>query len=67
LFKQYTGGESAVTYRNRLRLEQVERLLHTEQVTVEYAARKAGFHDMSHFYRLYKRHNAQRDKKQKPN
>ena len=55
LFKQYTGGESAVQYRNRLRLEQVERLLHTEQVTVEYAARKAGFHDMSHFYRLYKR------------
>jgi AraC-like DNA-binding protein len=67
LFKQYTGGESAVTYRNRLRLEQVERLLHTEQVTVEYAARKAGFRDMSHFYRLYKRHNAQSDKKQKPN
>ncbi len=57
LFKQYTGGDSAVAYRNRLRLEQVERLLRTEQVTVEYAARKAGFRDMSHFYRLYKRRN----------
>ncbi len=57
LFKQYTGGESAIAYRNRLRLEQVERLLRTEQVTVEYAARKAGFRDMSHFYRLYKRRN----------
>ncbi len=56
-FKLYTGGESAVQYRNRLRLEQVERLLHTEQVTVEVAAREAGFRDMSHFYRLYKRRN----------
>ncbi len=55
LFKLYTGGESAVQYRNRLRIEQVERLLRTEQVTVEYAAREAGFRDMSHFYRLYKR------------
>lgn len=58
LFKQYTGGESAVAYRNRLRLEQVERLLHTTQMTVEQAAREAGFHDMSHFYRLYKRYKA---------
>ena len=55
LFKQYTGGESAVTYRNRLRLEQARRLLRTEQMTVEQAAREAGFRDMSHFYRLYKR------------
>ena len=55
LFKLYTGGDSAVSYRNRLRLELAERLLKTEQVTVEYAAREAGFRDMSHFYRLYKR------------
>lgn len=54
LFKQYTGGESAVRYRNRLRIEQAIRMLRTEQVTVEYAARAAGFRDMSHFYRLYK-------------
>ncbi len=58
LFKKYTGGESAVSYRNRLRLEQVERMLRTEQVTVEYAAREAGFCDMSHFYRLYKKHKS---------
>lgn len=56
LFVQYTGGESAVEYRNRLRIEQARRILSTEQVTVEYAARKAGFRDMSHFYRLYKRY-----------
>ena len=56
LFLQYTGGESAVTYRNRLRIEQAIRLLSTKQVTVEYAAREAGFRDMSHFYRLYKRY-----------
>lgn len=55
LFNQYTGGLSPVAYRNRLRLELVERMLRTEQVTVEYAARSAGFRDMSHFYRIYKR------------
>lgn len=59
LFSQYTGGESAVQYRNRLRIEQVERLLRTEQVTVEYAARETGFRDMSHFYRLYKKYKSQ--------
>ena len=56
LFLQYTGGESAVQYRNRLRIEQARRMLRTQQVTVEYAAREAGFRDMSHFYRLYKRY-----------
>ena len=55
LFNQYTGGLSPVAYRNQLRIEQVKRMLRTEQVTVEYAARAAGFRDMSHFYRLYKR------------
>lgn len=59
LFKLYTGGESAVGYRNRLRLQLVERLLHTEQVTVETAARRAGFRDMSHYYRLYRRQKHQ--------
>lgn len=54
LFLQYTGGLSPVRYRNRLRIAQVERLLRTEQVTVEYAASYAGFRDMSHFYRIYK-------------
>jgi len=54
LFLQYTGGLSPVRYRNQLRIAQVERLLRTEQVTVEYAAGFAGFRDMSHFYRIYK-------------
>lgn len=54
LFLQYTGGLSPVRYRNQLRIAQVERLLRTEQVTVEYAADYAGFRDMSHFYRIYK-------------
>lgn len=56
LFVQYTGGESAVQYRNRLRIELARRMLRTQQVTMEYAAREAGFRDMSHFYRLYKRY-----------
>ncbi|MBQ7035821.1 MAG: helix-turn-helix transcriptional regulator [Clostridia bacterium] len=58
LFNRYTGGESAICYRNRLRIEQVERMLRTEQVTVEYAAREAGFRDMSHFYRMYKKYRS---------
>lgn len=57
LFLLYTNGLSPVQYRNRLRIEQVNRMLRTEQVTVEYAAHKAGFRDMSHFYRIYKKHN----------
>lgn len=55
LFRMYTGGLSPIQYRNRLRIEQVTRMLRTEQVTVEYAAREAGFHDMSHFYRMFKK------------
>ena len=56
LFKEYTGGESAINHRNRLRIEQALKILRTEQVTVEYAAREAGFRDMSHFYRLCKKY-----------
>lgn len=58
LFNQYTGGLSPIRYRNGLRMEQALRLIRTEEITVEQAAREAGFHDMSHFYRLYKRHKA---------
>ncbi len=58
LFLQYTGGLSPVEYRNKLRIEQVEQSLKTEEMTVEQAAREAGFRDMSHFYRLYKRHKS---------
>lgn len=56
LFNQYTGGIAPIRYRNTLRMEQALRMIRTEQVTVERAAREAGFHDMSHFYRLYKKH-----------
>ena len=55
LFQQYTGGLSPVQYRNKLRLEQAARSLRTGEITVEQAAREAGFKDMAHFYRLYKR------------
>lgn len=58
LFRLYTEGLSPIQYRNRLRIEQVSRMLRTEQVTVEYAARKSGFHDMSHFYRIYKKYKS---------
>lgn len=59
LFRLYTNGLSPIQYRNRLRIEQVSRMLRTEQVTVEYAAHKAGFHDMSHFYRVYKKYKTE--------
>ncbi len=60
LFREYTGGLSPVAYRNHLRLNLVERMLYTEQVTVETAAREAGFRDMSHFYRLYRKRKAEK-------
>jgi len=56
LFSKYSGGISPTEYRNRLRLDMAEKLLRTEMVTVEYAAMASGFHDLSHFYRLYKKY-----------
>lgn len=62
LFQQYTGGLSPVEYRNKLRIEQVERSLRTNEITVEQAAREAGFRDMAHFYRLYKKYKREAEK-----
>lgn len=56
LFLQYSGGVSLIEYRNRLRIDNAEKLLRTQLVTVEYAALSTGFHDLSHFYRLYKKY-----------
>lgn len=61
LFRLYTGGISPVQYRNQLRMEKAIRMLRTEQVTVEQAARDAGFSDMSYFYRLLRRYKARRE------
>lgn len=58
LFLLYTNGLSPVQYRNQLRMEQVVRTLHTQQISVEQAARGAGFRDMAHFYRLYKKYQS---------
>ena len=55
LFSEYTGGLSPVDYRNKLRIEKADRLIRSESVTVEQAARDSGFRDLSHFYRIYKR------------
>ncbi len=55
LWNEYTGGISPVDYRNRLRIDLAEKLIHTERMTVENAAYHAGFHDIPHFYRLYRR------------
>ncbi len=55
LFLLYSGGVSPVEYRNRLRIDLAERILRTEMTTVEYAARTAGFSDLPHFYRLYRK------------
>lgn len=61
LFQQYTDGLSPVQYRNKLRIEQVTRSLRTGETTVEQAAHEAGFRDMAHFYRLYKRQLKKRE------
>lgn len=63
LFLQYSGGVSFVEYRNRLRIRQAEKLIRTDFVTVEYAARAVGFRDLSHFYRLYKKYNGSTPRK----
>ena len=55
LFGEYTGGSSPVEYRNRLRIEQADRMIRSGFVTVEQAARESGFRDLSHFYRVYKK------------
>ncbi len=58
LFGQYTGGLSPVEYRNKLRIDRVEELLYTGEVTVEEAALRAGFRDQSHFYRIWRKYKA---------
>ena len=56
LFGAYTGGLSPVEYRNKLRIERVEELLYTGEVTVDAAAFRAGFRDQSHFYRILRKY-----------
>ena len=55
LWSEYTGGVSPVDYRNRLRIDLAENLIRTGDTTVENAAYRAGFRDIPHFYRMYRR------------
>ncbi len=54
LFKEYTGL-SPVDYRNRLRLEQADRLIATGEYLVEEAALSVGFTNQSFFCREYRK------------
>ena len=54
LFKEYTGL-SPVDYRNRLRLEQADRLIATGEYLVEEAALSVGFTNKSFFCREYRK------------
>lgn len=53
-FKDYTG-QSPIEYRNTLRLANARNLIRFSDYSVEEAAERSGFTNLSFFYRLYKR------------
>lgn len=53
-FKDYTG-QSPIEYRNALRLQIARNLIQFSDYSVEEAAERSGFTNLSFFYRLYKR------------
>ncbi len=53
-FKDYTG-QSPIEYRNTLRLTIAKNLIQYSDYSVEEAAQRSGFTNLSFFYRLYKR------------
>lgn len=55
LFCEYTGM-SPIEYRNRLRLEEADKLIRTGEYLVEEAANAVGFTNISFFCRSYKKH-----------
>ena len=55
LFKEMTG-QTVNSYINSFRCHEVQKLLKYASVTVEEAALRCGFSNISHFYRMYKQH-----------
>ena len=53
-FKEYTG-QSPVEYRNNLRLAYARKLIASGGYSVEEAAQRSGFTNLSFFYRLFRR------------
>lgn len=62
-FRRYSGGLSAMEYRNKLRIAKAQELLDSSLWTTSLIAEKLGFYDVSHFYRVYKKFNGTLPKK----
>lgn len=54
-FKQYTGGQTPLEYRNRLRVERADELLRICGFSIDKVAEILGFFDTAHFYHTYKK------------
>lgn len=56
--KQFSSctGQSLIEYRNHIRLSQARRLIASGEFSVEEAAHRVGFNNMSFFYELYRKH-----------
>lgn len=55
LFKAFSGGDSLVNYRNRMRIQKAAELLQDPLWTVDMIVSALGFYDASHFYRVFKK------------
>ena len=55
LFKEFSGGDSLVNYRNRMRIQKATELLQDPLWTVDMIVSALGFYDASHFYRVFKK------------
>ncbi len=55
-FKEYTGGDTPVEYRNRLRIRKAEYILQKEDYSIEYLAKIAGFCDSCYFCRMFRKY-----------
>ena len=54
-FGEYTGL-SPIEYRNKLRIEEADRLIRSKEYTIKEAAEAVGFTNISFFHRVYKNH-----------
>jgi AraC-like DNA-binding protein len=54
-FHEYTGT-SPIEYRNKLRIEEADRLIRSNEYSIREAAESVGFSNISFFHRVYKSH-----------
>lgn len=61
-FKLYTGGLCLTDYRNKMRVEKAKELLKSSLYSISLIAQTLGFYDVSHFYRVFKKHTGETPK-----